>query len=369
MSLYVNGLWVTNSPDLELQFGDNVTATAVHETSMDRGRVRLIGSSGGQAQVVYGSTAGTACEGNDARLSDARTPISHSHAQSDITSLTSDLASKSSIGHTHTKSNITDFAHTHAESEITNLVADLSGKAASTHSHTATDIDQSSLNISQMQGVLSTLHGGTSANQVGQAFDNLAPTTAQGDLIVRSNTNSNARLPAGSNGQVLTADSTQSLGLKWASSSSDPWVYSKVSGSDFTTTSSTAVDVTGLAFTPSANTSYEFEAVLMLRTATTTVNPRAGLAWPTGMTDGVAQITESQAAAGTGLFAAGNPNASLLIAVGGLPNTNQSWPATIKGMIISGSSPSGQVRVQLASETAGTTVRVVIGSFLRWRAI
>jgi len=34
--------------------------------------------------VAYGTTASTACEGNDARLSDARTPTAHTHAPSDI---------------------------------------------------------------------------------------------------------------------------------------------------------------------------------------------------------------------------------------------------------------------------------------------
>jgi hypothetical protein len=42
--------------------------------------------------VSYGSTAGTACQGNDARLSDARTPLSHVHAASDVTSGTFDNA-------------------------------------------------------------------------------------------------------------------------------------------------------------------------------------------------------------------------------------------------------------------------------------
>ncbi len=36
--------------------------------------------------VTYGTTAGTACQGNDSRLSDSRTPTSHVHAASDITS-------------------------------------------------------------------------------------------------------------------------------------------------------------------------------------------------------------------------------------------------------------------------------------------
>jgi hypothetical protein len=39
----------------------------------------------GTVSVSYGSSAGTACEGNDSRLSDARTPTAHTHATSDIT--------------------------------------------------------------------------------------------------------------------------------------------------------------------------------------------------------------------------------------------------------------------------------------------
>jgi hypothetical protein len=46
-------------------------------------------STGGGALVVsYGTTAGTACQGNDARLSDARTPLSHTHTASQITDFT-----------------------------------------------------------------------------------------------------------------------------------------------------------------------------------------------------------------------------------------------------------------------------------------
>lgn len=46
------------------------------------------GGAGGNYTVVvdYGTTAGTACEGNDSRLSDARTPTAHTHAAGDITS-------------------------------------------------------------------------------------------------------------------------------------------------------------------------------------------------------------------------------------------------------------------------------------------
>ena len=36
---------------------------------------------------AYGNTAGTICEGNDSRLSDARTPVAHTHGKADITDL------------------------------------------------------------------------------------------------------------------------------------------------------------------------------------------------------------------------------------------------------------------------------------------
>jgi hypothetical protein len=146
---------------------------------------------------------------------------------------------------------------------------------------------------------------------------------------------------------------------------SDPWTIVALAN-DFTTTSATAVDA-GLAFTPAANGRYMFEAVIGIRTATATVNPRLGLAWPTGMTDGIAQIDESQTATAR-LMANGNIAAALLVAVGGIPNTTQTWPVTVWGWVKAGATPSGAVRIQLASETAGTTVRITAHSYLRYRS-
>jgi len=55
----------------------------------------------------FGATAGTVTEGNDARLSDSRTPTAHSHAISDITGLQTALDGKAASSHTHTISNVT----------------------------------------------------------------------------------------------------------------------------------------------------------------------------------------------------------------------------------------------------------------------
>ena len=149
----------------------------------------------------------------------------------------------------------------------------------------------------------------------------------------------------------------------------DPWTYLQVNaGADFTTTSATAVDVTGLSFTPAASTKYEFKCLLGIRTATATVNPRVGFAWSTGLTGGVAMIRESQTAT-TILMTNGSIAAALLTAVGGLTNTTASWPVSIDVSLQADASPSGATRVQLASETAGTTVRIVTGgSFCKYRS-
>ena len=57
-------------------------------------------------------------------------------------------------------------------------------------------------------------NGGTGQTTASAAFGALSPLTTKGDLLGFSTVN--ARLGVGSDGQVLTADSTQTLGVKWA---------------------------------------------------------------------------------------------------------------------------------------------------------
>lgn len=56
--------------------------------------------------------------------------------------------------------------------------------------------------------------GGTGANTAIVGFNNLSPTTTKGDLIVSDGTN-DVRLAAGTDGYVLSSDSTQVSGLRW----------------------------------------------------------------------------------------------------------------------------------------------------------
>jgi hypothetical protein len=65
--------------------------------------------------VSYGTTAGTAAQGNDSRLSDARTPTAHTHAAADVNSGTLAIAR---IPTGTTSSTVALGDHTHAASAI-----------------------------------------------------------------------------------------------------------------------------------------------------------------------------------------------------------------------------------------------------------
>ncbi|MFV3408333.1 tail fiber domain-containing protein [Bdellovibrio bacteriovorus] len=68
---------------------------------------------------------------------------------------------------------------------------------------------------SDVTGTLPIANGGTGATTAIAAFNGLSPLTTKGDVLGNDGTN-DVRLPAGTNGQVLTADSAQASGLKWA---------------------------------------------------------------------------------------------------------------------------------------------------------
>ena len=97
------------------------------------------------------------------------------------------------------------------------------------------------------------VYNGTSWVAVGGS----SPLTTKGDLYGFSTVD--ARVPIGTNGHVLTADSTQSLGLKWAAAAGGGKLLQLVQDTTTTqelTTSTSYVDTNlSQAITPSANTS------------------------------------------------------------------------------------------------------------------
>ncbi|MBO9667967.1 MAG: tail fiber domain-containing protein [Bdellovibrio sp.] len=70
------------------------------------------------------------------------------------------------------------------------------------------------LNPSALSAVVPISKGGTGQSTQTAGFNALSPLTTKGDIVTRDATDS-IRLAVGTNGQVLSADSTQASGLKW----------------------------------------------------------------------------------------------------------------------------------------------------------
>ena len=72
------------------QILDNSVGTIAEHTSALSGKANAVHThtkSDITDFPAYGNAAGTICEGNDSRLSDARTPVAHTHTKSDVTDL------------------------------------------------------------------------------------------------------------------------------------------------------------------------------------------------------------------------------------------------------------------------------------------
>lgn len=75
--------------------GGSGTVTQVNSgTGLTGGPITTTGT----LNVSFGTSGTTACVGNDSRLSDSRTPTAHTHPQSDVTNLVTDLAAKAPVG-------------------------------------------------------------------------------------------------------------------------------------------------------------------------------------------------------------------------------------------------------------------------------
>lgn len=115
---------------------------------------------------------------------------------------------------------------TPADTGITQLTGDVtagpgSGSQAATIANLAVTnakIANTTIDLTtKVTGLLPLANGGTGQATAPAAFGALSPLTTKGDLLAYSTLN--ARLPVGTNGQVLTADSGQALGVAWAPAS------------------------------------------------------------------------------------------------------------------------------------------------------
>lgn len=87
------------------------------------------------------------------------------------------------------------------------------------------DVAEANLTISNMIGTLAIGHGGTGQATATTAFDALAPSSLNGDMIVRGSSN-NIRIPVGTDGFIWTADSSVANGgVKWAAVTAPAMTY------------------------------------------------------------------------------------------------------------------------------------------------
>lgn len=198
-------------------------------------------------------------------------------------------------------------------------------------------------------------NGGTGQTSQTAAFDALAPTTTKGDLIVHNGTD-NIREAIGTNNYVLTADSAQASGVKWAPATA----VSSVTVTDDTTTNAT-VYPTWAAGTSGA------QAVTVSSTKIT-FNPSTGLLTSIGFSGSGALLTSIPngglvnssitVTAGTGMSGGGS------VSLGGSVTLNNAGVTSIVGTAnrVTASASTGAVTLDISASYVGQSSITTLGT-------
>ena len=179
---------------------------------------------------------------------------------------------------------------------------------------------------------------------------------AKGDLIGATAADTPARLAVGTNGQVLTADSTAGTGLAWTTLTSGATVKSVRKSSDQTVTSSTTlVNDSQLKFAVAANETYIFQAWLYTYAADGTPDIKVTFTGPSGST---VLWSSSQV-----IFNAGGATTLTVVSAGGTAAdlfVDSNFRAIQLYGTILNSSTAGDLQFQFAQNTSsanGTSVK------------
>ena len=193
-----------------------------------------------------------------------------------------------------------------------------------------------------------------------------SPLTTKGDVYTYDS--ADQRLAVGANGQVLSADSSQTTGLKWIDATT--WA---IKTGDQSFTNNTLANVTDMSFSVAASTSYFVEAFLLLSSDNTNADFKFGWTAPASATMFWGDVG-TLGSASSGWFPAnigGTPDAMLIVsdtfACGGANLTN----GLVLWAIVRNSTNAGTLQFQAAQNTtqAGTSTKVLKDSFLRYRKL
>lgn len=205
-------------------------------------------------------------------------------------------------------------------------------------------------------------------NQAGGTLHSTATTSTNGFMSAADKVKADAYTPSALT-VAASAPGSPTSGDLWVDTSAaiDAWTYVYLT-SDQTTNLTTPTGITGMNFTPAVNGIYVFEAQLILRTTATGTGPRPGVAWSTGLDDGIASLTQNLNTTSADLTY-GTSAADFAGQNGGFTSTTVSQMAKMEGTVVAGTSPSGTTGLTIQSETGGTTVSVRKGSWFRWKKV
>lgn len=148
-------------------------------------------------------------------------------------------------------------------------------------------------------------------------------------------------------------------------SSKEAWTYLYLTA-DVSTTATANATITELRIPVVDNSFIEFEGKLFIRTASATVGPRPGIAFPTGATQVATRIESPNSNTAAALRFQGAISTQNTGSTG-LPTTTDTYLSILEGLVRLGSGTSGGITPTIASEAANNNVAVLVGSFVRYR--
>jgi hypothetical protein len=150
----------------------------------------------------------------------------------------------------------------------------------------------------------------------------------------------------------------------------DPWTHVTASVDQTVAPGTTETNITGMAFTPGANKTYQVRFVGAWEASSTSSGQSLylGVTWPTGV-DGallgtVATGSTSMlrtATAGATFTLSGSANAAI---------ADTPYPVMVEGMLVAGATPSGALQLRMRTNAVGAhTITIKAGSTLSYREL